>query len=81
MNVQEDKRVVIKCRDNETYTADAVIVTLPLGVLKANGVKFTPDLTSKKRKAIKRVGELIMVGSVCCGGWEGGGGEEAVLIQ
>ncbi|XP_064615748.1 uncharacterized protein LOC135479772 [Liolophura sinensis] len=56
VNVQEDKRVIIKCRNGQIYEADAVIVTLPLGVLKANDVKFTPDLSTKKKGAIKRVG-------------------------
>ncbi|XP_064598667.1 uncharacterized protein LOC135465310 [Liolophura sinensis] len=56
VDVQEDKRVVIKCRNGQTYQAGAVIVTLPLGVLKANDVKFTPGLSPKMKGAIKRVG-------------------------
>ncbi|XP_064598668.1 uncharacterized protein LOC135465326 [Liolophura sinensis] len=56
VDVQEDKRVVIKCRNGQNYEADAVIVTLPLGVLKTNDVKFTPGLSTKKKGAIKRVG-------------------------
>ena len=42
------------------YTADHVIVTLPLGVLKAGTVKFTPDLPAAKRKAIKTLGMGIL---------------------
>jgi len=35
---------------------DAVIVTLPLGVLKKEAVQFSPPLPDKKRKAISRLG-------------------------
>jgi len=40
----------------ETYAADAAIVTLPLGVLKAERVQFSPDLPARKREAIARLG-------------------------
>ena len=36
--------------------ADAVLVTVPLGVLKAGAIKFAPQLPSWKRDAIKRLG-------------------------
>lgn len=42
------------------YTADRVIVTLPLGVLKAGMVKFIPDLPAAKRKAIKTLGMGVL---------------------
>ncbi|WP_419906969.1 FAD-dependent oxidoreductase [Hoeflea sp.] len=35
---------------------DAVIVTLPLGVMKKDTVRFDPPLPAKKRKAIERLG-------------------------
>lgn len=37
-------------------TADAVVVTLPLGVLKSDMVKFVPPLPPEKRDAITRLG-------------------------
>ena len=37
-------------------TADRVIVTVPLGVLKAGAITFDPPLPDTKRKAIKRLG-------------------------
>jgi len=40
----------------EVHEAEAVIVTLPLGVLKAEGVQFTPSLPDAKRAAIGRLG-------------------------
>jgi monoamine oxidase len=39
-----------------TFDADAAIVTLPLGVLKAGGVEFTPALPVAKKNAIARIG-------------------------
>ena len=39
-----------------TFTADAVIVTLPLGVLKAGTVAFDPVLPAEKLRAIQRMG-------------------------
>ena len=37
-------------------TADLVVVTLPLGVLKAQTVEFRPPLSARKQKAIAKVG-------------------------
>ncbi|MDA0811865.1 MAG: NAD(P)/FAD-dependent oxidoreductase [Verrucomicrobia bacterium] len=39
-----------------TYQADYVICSLPLGVLQAESVRFTPALPSAKSKAIGRMG-------------------------
>ncbi|KUI43116.1 amine oxidase [Mycobacterium sp. IS-1590] len=36
--------------------ADRVIVTVPLGVLKANSIEFDPELPQRKRDAIGRLG-------------------------
>ena len=43
-----------------TYTADRAIVTLPLGVLKAGDVRFTPALPGRKRKAIAALGMGVL---------------------
>ncbi|WP_306370857.1 NAD(P)/FAD-dependent oxidoreductase [Nocardiopsis sp. CC223A] len=40
----------------QTLTADRVVVTLPLGVLKAGQVDFRPELPEDKRLAIERLG-------------------------
>jgi monoamine oxidase len=40
----------------QTFDADVVIVTLPLGVLKAGTVAFDPPLPTDKAKAIQRLG-------------------------
>ena len=39
-----------------TITADAVVLTVPLGVLKAGSIRFSPGLASTKLAAINRVG-------------------------
>ncbi len=41
---------------NSVYESDYVIVTVPLGVLKKNVIKFNPELPSEKKEAISNVG-------------------------
>ncbi len=41
--------------ESATYKADFVIVTVPLGLLKAGSIKFTPDLPQEKQGAIDRL--------------------------
>lgn len=42
--------------DRGAFTADRVVVTLPLGVLQAESVRFKPELPAPKRTAIARLG-------------------------
>jgi monoamine oxidase len=42
--------------DGRVYPADRAVVALPLGVLKAEGVRFVPELPEEKRQAIERLG-------------------------
>lgn len=42
--------------DHGVFEADKVLVTLPLGVLKAGTVEFDPPLPEAKRSAIERLG-------------------------
>jgi monoamine oxidase len=42
--------------ENTSFNADAVLITVPLGVLKKNSIQFTPPLSGKKQEAIHRVG-------------------------
>lgn len=42
--------------DRDEFTADRVVVTLPLGVLKAGSVTFDPPLPEAKQKSIRRLG-------------------------
>ncbi|KAL1924180.1 uncharacterized protein VTP21DRAFT_7215 [Calcarisporiella thermophila] len=52
----EDSGVCIHCKDGVTLDADACVVTIPLGVLKAGGVQFDPKLPTWKQEAIERLG-------------------------
>lgn len=40
--------------------SDRVIVTVPLGVLQKNSIKFTPNLSAEKTSAIQRLGSGVM---------------------
>lgn len=51
-----NNNVVTVETDNKIYHADAVIVTVPLGVLKKNSIAFFPPLPASKVEAIKRLG-------------------------
>ncbi|MFQ3583504.1 MAG: NAD(P)/FAD-dependent oxidoreductase [Cyanobacteriota bacterium] len=51
--------VVVSTPQN-SYSADKVIVTLPLGVLKANQVTFEPELPESKRRAIQGLGMGVL---------------------
>ena len=42
--------------ETNTYAGSHVVVTLPLGVLKAGSVEFSPELPRKKREAIDALG-------------------------
>ena len=42
--------------NNGSFTADVVLVAVPLGVLKANDITFSPPLPEQKQLAIERLG-------------------------
>ncbi|MGB2679764.1 MAG: NAD(P)/FAD-dependent oxidoreductase [Candidatus Competibacter sp.] len=46
--------------DKTEYLVDHVIVTLPLGVLKAGSVRFVPELPSFKQEAINQLGMGVL---------------------
>lgn len=48
--------VVYVNTQSRTFTADKVLVTLPLGVLKAGAIEFVPRLPAAKTNAINRLG-------------------------
>ena len=49
---RHNEGVTIRCADESTYFAKMVIVSLPLGILKAERVKFEPQLPSEHLRAI-----------------------------
>ncbi|KAK4878242.1 hypothetical protein RN001_010748 [Aquatica leii] len=48
--------IVVKCKDKSEYSADYVIVTVSLGVLKSNDITFKPTLPDDKLNAIRDLG-------------------------
>ncbi|KAK9858998.1 Winged helix-turn-helix transcription repressor DNA-binding [Penicillium brevicompactum] len=54
------KKAVVKCENGETFTADHVVFTGSLGVLKQQKINFEPPLPDWKRGAIERLGFGIM---------------------
>ena len=47
---------LVECKDGALFECDLLVVTLPLGVLKAGTVRFDPELPEWKRSAIQRMG-------------------------
>ena len=47
---------VIISTNNKTYRAKYVVITVPIGVLKANTIKFSPSLPQEKLLAIQHIG-------------------------
>ena len=43
-----------------SFAGDAVLVTIPLGVLKSGDVEFTPELPASKQRAISRLGMGVL---------------------
>ena len=50
------KGVTVTTKDGSSYYAESVVVTVSLGVLKAETIKFDPPLSERKQKAIKNAG-------------------------
>ncbi|MFM8808849.1 MAG: flavin monoamine oxidase family protein [Chthoniobacterales bacterium] len=47
---------IVRLRDGDKLTARAVLITAPLGALKAGSIRFVPALPERKVAAIKRLG-------------------------
>jgi monoamine oxidase len=55
-DVCNGKKVKVCTLDGSEFEGDAVLVTVPLGCLKAGSIKFSPDLPDWKKMSIKRLG-------------------------
>eukprot|EP01060_Flectonema_neradi_P012464 TRINITY_DN19277_c0_g1_i1.p1 TRINITY_DN19277_c0_g1~~TRINITY_DN19277_c0_g1_i1.p1 ORF type:complete len:443 (+),score=69.95 TRINITY_DN19277_c0_g1_i1:49-1329(+) len=55
-----DNKVVVMTTTGESYVADKVIVTVPLGVLQQNLIKFSPEIPQSHREAIDSLGFGLM---------------------
>lgn len=56
MNNELHKRVTVSTASGNEYSADALLITVPLGCLKAETIKFSPPLPHWKYLSIKRLG-------------------------
>ncbi|UYV20422.1 FAD-dependent oxidoreductase [Halomonas qaidamensis] len=59
IKLQDESAVSVRTTDNE-FIADRVVVTLPLGVLQHNDVRFVPALPEEKRNAISKLGMGVL---------------------
>ncbi|KAL7117437.1 hypothetical protein ACP275_03G071500 [Erythranthe tilingii] len=50
------KKVKVSISNGKEFSGDAVLVTVPLGCLKAESIKFSPPLPEWKYSSIKRLG-------------------------
>ncbi|KAJ8461592.1 hypothetical protein OPV22_034518 [Ensete ventricosum] len=53
---RRSNRVIVTMEDGSTLIADAAVITVPVGVLKANLIEFEPRLPDWKRSAISDIG-------------------------
>lgn len=58
--IDSTKNTVLIKTLNNSYEADYVVVTTPLGVLKQNDIVFNPKLSAKKQKAIDSLGMGVL---------------------
>lgn len=56
LKIEKNKKGFTVTTSLGSWTAEQVIVTVPLGVLKAKTIQFEPPLPSKKRAAIESLG-------------------------
>jgi polyamine oxidase len=56
----EGREVRVVTRTGATFAADRVVITLPLGVLKAGGLRFRPALPPETAEAIDRLGMGVL---------------------
>ncbi len=55
-SIDYQKDTVLIQTQNQTYEADAVILTVPLSILKKGKITFIPDLSTEKQQAIEKIG-------------------------
>lgn len=53
--------ITVRCADGSTYSADHVIITVSLGVLKSSDIEFDPLLPAAKLTAVSQLGMGLMV--------------------
>jgi len=48
--------IIVTDTNNNTYSADKVIITIPISILKLNEIQFLPSLPSEKTAAFSKIG-------------------------
>lgn len=77
--------IVVTDSNNNTYTADKIIITVPITILKAGDIEFIPALPSEKTTAFSKIGmdagmkiflkfstrfyDEVLIGGSICGGY------------
>jgi Flavin containing amine oxidoreductase len=61
---KDEPAVTISCSNGEVIQADAVVLSVSLGVLKAQTITFEPELPGEKQDAISRLG-FGLLNKVC----------------
>lgn len=59
-SVDFSEPAAVECEDGSTFEADAIVCTVPLGVLKQKSITFDPPLPSWKEDVIGRLGFGIL---------------------
>ncbi|KAJ8102444.1 flavin-containing amine oxidoreductase-domain containing protein [Lipomyces tetrasporus] len=64
------KKFTVTMHSGESISADRVICTVPLGVLKADTISFQPELPEKKKESIQNLGfgvlnKVVLVYDMC----------------
>jgi monoamine oxidase len=60
INKSNSKSKIKVYTQKQVFEAEAVVVTLPLGVLKKNNISFSPDLPTPKKQAIQQIGQGVL---------------------
>lgn len=68
INYHQKRRVTVTAADGRAWVGRYVVVTVPLGVLKAGVIDFEPPLPAWKQRAVEQVGFGRYVCAVKCGG-------------
>lgn len=56
----DDDEVIVTDQSGHDWTCNKVIVTVPLSILKTNGITFEPELPDKKLRAIDKLGAGVI---------------------
>lgn len=62
--VEVTSQEVVVSADSDSFRADAVLITVPLGVLKAGDIEFVPPLDQDRQGAIDRLG-MGLLNKIC----------------